>query len=234
MGGPQGQGGPRRGGPGQGQGGRPSGRKGVRRTESRGTAQPRGAHGPASPYVMTTLTVPGAVPEGLPGTGHRGPRAGSRQGARDAARQRSDGPNRGIAAGRRRPGQEARPRQPQSARAERGATPGNGEPRAARPAEIDDDIGNRQPGARTRGAARAEARAAARGRAGHVDDDIGNRKPRERERRRHGNEVPRAVRPARRRRLRQSLTRERAASSVEKQVGQQRRAGLDRVARRDR
>jgi hypothetical protein len=25
--------------------------------------------GPASPYVTTTLTVPGAVPEGLPGTG---------------------------------------------------------------------------------------------------------------------------------------------------------------------
>ncbi|MGZ8396971.1 MAG: pseudouridine synthase [Rhodoplanes sp.] len=39
-----------------------------------------GSRGPASPYVMTTLTIPGAVPEGLPGTNAPRPKAPAGQG----------------------------------------------------------------------------------------------------------------------------------------------------------
>ena len=91
----QGQGGPRKGqgqggrrhGQGQGQGGAQQGqrnsgpRPGQGHSGGQHAALARPQHrkphaggrppqyGPASPYVVTTLTVPGAVPEGLPGTG---------------------------------------------------------------------------------------------------------------------------------------------------------------------
>jgi hypothetical protein len=67
-----------------------------------------------------------------------------------------------------------------------------------RPAELDDDIGNRQPGAQRPEAPREPRHEAPRAVApAHVDDDIGNRKPRERDTTSSpGNEAPRAVRPA--------------------------------------
>ena len=170
---PQGQGGPRRGGPGQGQGqgGRPFGAQGRPQNGKPRHAQTRSAHGPASPYVMTTLTVPGAVPEGLPGHGitpAAGP--GSRQRAqRTAARQWSHwAESRQYARrSRRRSGQEAGPRQPPSARAEcrRRARQWRV---ARREAGRDRRRYRQSPAGRTqtRGAARTEPRAAASRRAG--------------------------------------------------------------------
>ena len=73
---PQGQGGPRRGGAGPGAGGsRPYAQHGRPQHGKPRHPDSRGGHG-GSPYVTTTLTIPGAVPEGLPGTGARpkGPR----------------------------------------------------------------------------------------------------------------------------------------------------------------
>ena len=169
---PQGQGGPRRGGAGQGQGGRPfGGRRAVRRMASRGIAQPRGGQGPASPYVMTTLTVPGAVPEGLPGTGSPRPQGpGSRQGS-------ATGPARGTAAtapqwtrieATRRPAVRAAARARSAAAAiaiGAGRSPTQRRAMASRalsrPAEIDDDIGNRPAGAQPSTRRRATSRTSA-------------------------------------------------------------------------
>ncbi len=94
---------------GQGGGGfRGQGGGGPRGQESGGARPPRNGgkgprsgapHGSGSPYVMTTLTIPGAIPEGLPGTaparpkGPKGParrtdRIG-RRAARDSGRTRA-------------------------------------------------------------------------------------------------------------------------------------------------
>ncbi len=62
-----------------------------------------------------------------------------------------------------RSGQETGPGQSPSPRTKPRCDPGNGEPRVARPADVDDDIGNRAPScAQARGTARAETRRAAR------------------------------------------------------------------------
>src|SRR5439155_1475580 len=62
-----------------------------------------------------------------------------------------------------------------------GAVPGNGEARTVRPAEVHDNIGNRQPGAPSSGTPREQKHEPPRAVAPRsVDDDIGNRKPRER------------------------------------------------------
>ncbi|HVN34386.1 MAG TPA: ribosomal large subunit pseudouridine synthase B [Casimicrobiaceae bacterium] len=81
---PQGQGGSRRGGGGHGAahggGGQPFQKHGRPQHGKPRQADPR-AGNRGSPYVMTTLTVPGAVPEGLPGTEaprQKGPRGGGR------------------------------------------------------------------------------------------------------------------------------------------------------------
>ena len=123
---PQGQGGPRRGGgggtgAGHGHGGRPFGQPGRPQHGKPRHTDARGGHAP-SPYVMTTLTVPGAVPEGLPGTdvprpkgpgaggGPRGPGRGhgpNGQGRGNASRRAGGGPR-----------QEARPRQSEPQRSE--------------------------------------------------------------------------------------------------------------------
>ena len=178
-----------------------SGPKGVRRTAKPRHAQPRGAHSPASPYVMTTLTVPGAVPEGLPGTGSPRPQGPGRgKGPKGPPRGNgANGPNRGnTPAG---PGGGPGKKRGRGNRHRRGpnagAAPGNGEPRAVQPAEIDDDIGNRQPGAPRHEAPREPRHEPPRAVVpANVDDDIGNRKPRERDATPSpGNEVPRAVRP---------------------------------------
>ncbi len=110
---------------GQGQGGRGYGPQG-------GPGKPRpvghaGHRGPSSPYVMTTLTIPGAVPEGLPGTEGKRPKG-------PAAGNGPRGP--GGPPGKKR-GRGNRRREPKP-----GATPGN-EPSPPLPGIVDDDIGNR-------------------------------------------------------------------------------------------
>ena len=83
---PQGHGGARRGGGGHGGGGQQFQNHGRPQQGKNRHPDSRGGHR-GSPYVMTTLTVPGAVPEGLPGTegqrpkgprGNQGPHAGGR------------------------------------------------------------------------------------------------------------------------------------------------------------
>ena len=145
---PQGQGGPRRGAR------RPGARRTPlrtsrdgRRAANRGTPKHAGGHGSASPYVMTTLTVPGAVPkvcrerqpqgrrDRVAAADPRGSRVAAmartgqvaatvpavRAEARDlvrrvAAMDRKDRAASSGPTGRRAAGQEAGPRQSQSAR----------------------------------------------------------------------------------------------------------------------
>jgi 23S rRNA pseudouridine2605 synthase len=148
---PQGQGGPRRGGgggtgAGHGHGGRSFGQPGRPQHGKPRHTDARGGHAP-SPYVMTTLTVPGSVPEGLPGTDvprPKGPGAGG--GPRGPGR--GHGPNgqgRGNAPGA--PGAGQGKKRGRGNRNRSGpkpeATPGNEASRATAPAIIDDDIGNR-------------------------------------------------------------------------------------------
>jgi 23S rRNA pseudouridine2605 synthase len=223
---PQGQGGSRRTGPGQGSGGRPYGQQGRPQHGKPRHAEPRGGHGPSSPYVMTTLTVPGAVPEGLPGTdgprpkgpgrgnGPNGPNAG--HGRRGPGGSGPHGPGRGN--GPNAPGRGNGPNAPgrgsgqnapgggQGKKRGRGnrnrnmpmadATPGNEAPRAMAPANVDDDIGNR-----SRPEPKVDAMAgneAPRAIApANVDDDIGNRIRRgPTATAATGNEAPRAIVPA--------------------------------------
>jgi len=214
---PQGHGGPRRGAPGQGQGARPYGQHGRPQGGKPRHTETRGGYGPASPYVMTTLTVPGAVPEGLPGTGAPRPQ-GAGRGHGPKGQGRGHGPGgsaRGNGPGA--PGHGNGPNRPRSGNASSGpvagqgkkrsrgkrnrrgpdaeALPGNSAPRVARPAEIDDDIGNRQPRApRSDALPRLDAPRATV--PASVDDDFGNRKAREpKQESNAGNEAPRAVRP---------------------------------------
>ena len=78
---------------------------GARPPRSNGGKGPRpgGPHGGGSPYVMTTLTIPGAVPEGLPGTvparpkGPKGP-----QGPHRPKGGQGFGPNQGEGQGKNR------------------------------------------------------------------------------------------------------------------------------------
>ena len=106
---------------GQGHGGRPFGAQGRPQNGNPRHAQPRGGQGPASPYVMTTLTVPGGVPEGLPGTGPRGGQ-GQGRGKNPNGPGRGNGATGPIAATRQavpgRSRQEARARQSPPARSE--------------------------------------------------------------------------------------------------------------------
>jgi 23S rRNA pseudouridine2605 synthase len=114
----QGQRGPGQGARGFGPQGRPQGKPRP--------SGPPGQRGSSSPYVMTTLTVPGAVPEGLPGT--VGPRPKG-PGGGNAHRGPGGGP------GKKRGRNNQR----------RGPKPGNvaGGEAAPNPAIVDDDIGNR-------------------------------------------------------------------------------------------
>jgi 23S rRNA pseudouridine2605 synthase len=181
---PQGQGGPRRGGPGGAQGGRPFGGQGRPQGGKPRHGEPRGAHGSGSPYVQTTLTIPGAMPEGLPGTGPARPQGqphGQGRGKGPKGPPRGNGANGPNRANRQHGGQNGpfvpgggqgkkRARGNRNRRGPGGeAMPGNGEPRAARP-EVDDNIGNRMPGVPRQAAPRAASPA-------NVDDDIGNRMP---------------------------------------------------------
>jgi 23S rRNA pseudouridine2605 synthase len=202
---PQGQGGPRRGG-GQGQGPRPFGGPGGQGRAQNGKQRhgsPRAGQGCSWPYVMTTLTVPGGVPEGLPGTspgrphnpgrgkGPNGPGSGPSRGNSGNGAHRANGPGGGQGA----PGNNQGKKRGRGNRHRRGpkseAMPGNLAPRPPRPADVDDDIGNRLPQASRHDAGprgdppRASPPAP-------LDDDIGNRGPRVSHRPRPaGNEGPR-------------------------------------------
>jgi 23S rRNA pseudouridine2605 synthase len=88
---PQGHGGGHRGGAGKGGGGKPFQKHGRPQQGKPRHVDPRAGHR-ASPYVMTTLTVPGAVPEGLPGT-EGSPPKGPRGGNPPHSGGRSNGPN---------------------------------------------------------------------------------------------------------------------------------------------
>ncbi len=124
---------------GPGQGPRPHGH-GARpqgQGQRPGRGGPQGQRGgPGSPYVTTTLTIPGAVPEGLPGTGNAKPRGpGQHQGD-----PRPKGPP-GAGSGKRgRNRRNRRGRGPQGAPSDDNR--GNEAPRPAATA-TDDDKGNR-------------------------------------------------------------------------------------------
>jgi len=114
----------------KGQGPSGQGGRGHGPQQGRGQGKPwQGAtaphRSPSSPYVMTTLTVPGAVPEGLPGTS--GPRPNG-PGAGNGPRGPGGAPGKKRGRGDRRPGPKA-------------ATTANSE--LPPPAIPDDDIGNR-------------------------------------------------------------------------------------------
>ncbi len=218
---PQGQGGPRRGAGGQGHGQRPhhfgSGGQGGQGRPHNGKQrhpQQRTGHG-SSPYVMTTLTVPGGVPEGLPGTGSQRPHGQPRgQGRGKGPNGPGRGPGQnanthgsphgtqrgyGQAGGPGAPGANQGKKRGRGNRHRRGpkpdAMPGNGAPRDSRPSEIDDDIGNRlPPPSRPEAGPRDDAPRAAPPK--FIDDDLGNRAPHESHRQRStGNEAPRSDRP---------------------------------------
>ena len=163
------------------------------RQAARGRRRRRGFGG--SPYVMTTLTVPGGVPEGLPGTsgprpkgpGSGGPRGpgGQGNGPRKGKPHRKPGgaPNgpgsRNAPAGARARRQETLARQPQAARRSGGREPGQRRAGGEAAGGVDDDFGNRQrpaagpAGRRRRGNEAPVARAPE-----VVDDDFGNRQRR--------------------------------------------------------
>ncbi len=141
---PQGKGGPRHGqghdrafgGRGQSTYGRPHGKP------SQGAAG--GHHRPASPYVTTTLTIPGAVPEGLPGTHGPRPKAAEQRPHGASRHKGPPGPNGGGGHGKQRGRNRNRNRQganPKGSPAD--DTRGNEAPRVVETAIADDDIGNR-------------------------------------------------------------------------------------------
>ena len=113
--------------------------------------QPRGG-GTGTPYVTTTLTIPGAIPQGLPGT--TGPRPKGSQPRRgkpnkNGPRHPAGGPSgasgpTGAPAPQPHPGGK-RPRGNRQRRGPKpgGASPGNEAAVGGAPTVIDDDIGNR-------------------------------------------------------------------------------------------
>ncbi len=198
---------------GQGQGyGGGQGRQQHGKPRQGGGPSPRG--GSSSPYVMTTLTIPGAVPEGLPGTSGpkpRGPGAPRGAGAPGGKPRHPAGPvgpngpkGQGAGQGKNR-GRNRNRRGPRAESAPGTESPGNVAPRAVEPQAINDDIGNRVGrGPRAEGTPGNESPGNQAPRAVEpkvVADDIGNRA-----RRGHrteavpgnespGNEAPRAVEP---------------------------------------
>jgi 23S rRNA pseudouridine2605 synthase len=103
-----------------------------------------GARGPASPYVVTTLTVPGGVPEGLPGTagprpkGGPHPQGGKRgkggKGGVQGGGVQGGGAQRGPGAGK----GKNRPHGQRKAHGPRTENPGNEAPPAAPPPADED------------------------------------------------------------------------------------------------
>ena len=143
---PRGHGGPRRGGAGQSGGGSQPFQKHGRPQHGKPRHQDARAGNRGSPYVMTTLTVPGAVPEGLPGTGGQGQK-GPRGGNGPHPEARSGGPNgqgggAGPGGGGRRRGRGNRHR---NGPRHDGQQAGEDAQRIAAniPPAADDDVGNR-------------------------------------------------------------------------------------------
>jgi 23S rRNA pseudouridine2605 synthase len=142
---PQGHGAPRRGAAGHGVGGgRQFAQQGRPQHGKPRHSDARGAHGGA-PYVMTPLTVPGAVPEGLPGTGVSQPK-GPRGGQPPHAGGRGPGPNgqaRGNGPGGGHGKKRGRGNRHRNGPRPPDAQPGDETPRVPVPTIVDDDIGNR-------------------------------------------------------------------------------------------
>jgi 23S rRNA pseudouridine2605 synthase len=145
---PQGQGGSRFGqgqgyGGGRGQSGQGRPAKGKR---PGGPAGPRG-YSSGSPYVMTTLTVPGAVPEGLPGTAAPRPKGLKGPPGQGSKPGRGGPPGAGGPTG---PGGGQGKKRLRGNRKQSGPrveNPGNEAPPAARPTG-DDDFNRKQRGPR--------------------------------------------------------------------------------------
>ena len=223
---PQGQGGPRRGAGAPGHGARPFGAstgQGRPQNGKQRHSQQRGGAGGSSPYVMTTLTVPGAVPEGLPGTGSpraQGQAHGQGRGKGSQAPGRGPGGN-GVhraygqgggqggghgsgQTGGQGGGQNGGPGAPGTGQ---GKKRGRGN-RHRRGPKSDAVPGNSAPrasradtdddlGNRLPAAARHDANVRTEPQPPPSGDDIGNRAPREPQRPRPtGNETPRVERPA--------------------------------------
>jgi 23S rRNA pseudouridine2605 synthase len=117
--------------------GRPHGGKPGRGGQPGQRGQGQRGQGQGAPYATTTLTIPGALPEGLPGTGNGRPRGGP---AQHHGQPRPKGPP-GPGSNKRGRGRRRRGREPQAAPANE-ETRGNEAPRAVTPAS-DDDAGNR-------------------------------------------------------------------------------------------
>jgi 23S rRNA pseudouridine2605 synthase len=133
----------------QAQGGRPFGQKQRSQGKQRRPDQ-RGLPQGSSPYVMTTLTVPGALPSAVPSTD-----APRNKGLGNGNGQRAPAPIQIKKRGRSRNREEGTS----------DASPDNQMPRAMPAAQIDDDIGNRI----------ATPSHGHSTRATQIDDDIGNR-----------------------------------------------------------
>jgi 23S rRNA pseudouridine2605 synthase len=142
---PRGKRGPRSYAPGGGPAGPTAHRPGKPRPQA---GQPRGG-GAGTPYVTTTLTIPGAIPQGLPGTtGPRPKGSQQRRGKPNKSGQRNPqggAPgSSGASASHPLPGgKRARGNRQRRGGKPGGASPGNEAPANVPPAVIDDDIGNR-------------------------------------------------------------------------------------------
>ena len=179
---------------GGGNGARPHGGKpgrggppGHRRSGAQGHGQggpQQGArgHGSGSPYVTTTLTIPGAMPEGLPGTGGQRPKGGG-QWTNNGPHRPKGPPGTGAPQGKRGRGRRNR-RGGKPAGAQDNDNRGNVASGNEAPRNVDDNRGNE---ARPNQAPRP------------VDDNRGNEVRRNEAPRNvddnHGNQAPRAHKP---------------------------------------
>jgi 23S rRNA pseudouridine2605 synthase len=137
-------------------GGVTPGGQGFRHGKQRpSSGQPRSAGGAGTPYVTTTLTIPGAIPQGLPGTNGprpKGPGArrgkggkGGKPGQRNPGGAPAPGGVPGVpSAANPNPGTK----RPQGNRNRRGPQPESGNPGnqaspKTQPKIVDDDFGNR-------------------------------------------------------------------------------------------
>jgi 23S rRNA pseudouridine2605 synthase len=165
-----------------------AGGQGLRHGKQRPNAgQPRSAGGSGTPYVTTTLTIPGAIPQGLPGTSGprpKGPGARHGKGGKPGPRAPGGAPNPNAlpgspSAGNAGPGGK-RPRgnRPRRGPKPEGGSSGNHATGSVAPKIVDDNLGNRQ--ARGPKPALGSPGNEASGGAGPriVDDNVGNRQRR--------------------------------------------------------
>jgi len=172
---------------GQGNGARPqdgkrgrNGPQGYGRNGAQGQGRPQQGprgHGAGSAYVTTTLTIPGGMPEGLPGTGGQRPKGGGQWTNKGPHRPKGP-PGAGAP-----PGKRGRGRRNRRGGKPPGAQDNDNRGNEARPVDVprisDDNRGNV---ARPHQAPRP------------VDDNRGNESPRTIDDN-HGNQAPRANKP---------------------------------------